>query len=51
MDPWLVTPVERARCIEQFKVLNPIGGFVTGEQAKGFLLQSQLPPAILGQIW
>jgi len=51
MDPWLVTPVERARHVEQFKSLGPMGGFVTGDQAKGFLLQSQLPPPILGQIW
>jgi len=51
MDPWVVTQMERARHMEQFKALNPQAGFVTGEQARGFLLQSGLPPAILAQIW
>lgn len=51
MDPWIIAPVERARHIEQFKALNPVAGFIVGDQAKGFLLQSQLPPIVLGQIW
>ncbi|XP_021964596.1 intersectin-2 isoform X1 [Folsomia candida] len=51
MDPWIVVPVERARHIEQFKALGPVGGFITGDQARGFLLQSGLPPPILAQIW
>ncbi|XP_071643999.1 intersectin-1 isoform X4 [Temnothorax longispinosus] len=51
MDPWVIQPRERMRYQEQFDSLKPINGIVTGEQAKGFLLRSQLPPAILGQIW
>lgn len=51
MDPWVIQPRERMRYQEQFDSLNPINGVVTGEQAKGFLLRSQLPPPILGQIW
>ncbi|XP_070527268.1 intersectin-1 isoform X5 [Cardiocondyla obscurior] len=51
MDPWVIQPRERMRYQEQFDSLNPINGIVTGEQAKGFLLRSQLPPPILGQIW
>ncbi|XP_033230304.1 intersectin-1 isoform X3 [Belonocnema kinseyi] len=51
LDPWVIQPRERARYQEQFESLKPINGVVTGEQAKGFLLQSQLPPLILGQIW
>lgn len=51
MDPWVVTPVERARHIDQFRALNPIDGVITGVQAKGLLLQSGLPPPVLGQIW
>lgn len=51
MDPWVIQPRERTRYQEQFDSLNPINGIVTGEQAKGFLLRSQLQPAILGQIW
>lgn len=51
-DPlWMIQAKERARYEEQFKSLNPENGVVTGEQAKGFFLQSQLPPNILGQIW
>ncbi|XP_071567656.1 intersectin-1 isoform X11 [Temnothorax nylanderi] len=51
MDPWVIQPRERMRYQEQFDSLKPINGIVTGEQAKGFLLRSQLSPPILGQIW
>ncbi|KRJ98828.1 intersectin-2 isoform X2 [Drosophila yakuba] len=51
VDAWAVTPRERLKYQEQFKALQPQTGFVTGAQAKGFFLQSQLPPLILGQIW
>nr|XP_012216614.1 PREDICTED: intersectin-1 isoform X3 [Linepithema humile] len=51
VDPWAIQPRERLRYQEQFESLQPINGIVTGEQAKGFLLRSQLPPATLGQIW
>ncbi|KAJ8682751.1 hypothetical protein QAD02_018543 [Eretmocerus hayati] len=50
-DPWVVQPHERARYQQQFDSLKPINGVITGVQAKDFLLQSQLPPAVLGQIW
>lgn len=50
-DPWVILARERVRYEEQFKSLKPINGVVTGDQAKGFFLQSQLPPPILGQIW
>ncbi|XP_025153688.1 intersectin-2 isoform X3 [Harpegnathos saltator] len=51
IDPWAIQPRERMRYQEQFDSLKPINGIVTGEQAKGFLLRSQLQPTILGQIW
>nr|NP_001246118.1 dynamin associated protein 160, isoform D [Drosophila melanogaster]AFH03792.1 dynamin associated protein 160, isoform D [Drosophila melanogaster] len=51
VDAWAVTPRERLKYQEQFRALQPQAGFVTGAQAKGFFLQSQLPPLILGQIW
>nr|CAD7202293.1 unnamed protein product [Timema douglasi] len=51
MDPWAIQPRERARYEEQFRALQPVNGIVTGDQVKGFLLQSQLPPQILGHIW
>ncbi|KAF5294447.1 hypothetical protein FQR65_LT01573 [Abscondita terminalis] len=50
-DPWVVVARERTRYEDQFRNLKPIDGIITGEQAKGFLLQSQLPPMVLGQIW
>ncbi|KAM7354142.1 dynamin associated protein 160 isoform 4-T4 [Cochliomyia hominivorax] len=50
-DPWVITQREKLKYQEQFKALQPQNGFVTGAQAKGFFLQSQLPPLILGQIW
>ncbi|KAH8269293.1 hypothetical protein KR018_001783 [Drosophila ironensis] len=51
VDAWAVTQRERLKYQEQFKALQPQAGFVTGAQAKGFFLQSQLPPLVLGQIW
>ncbi|XP_054264037.1 intersectin-1 isoform X2 [Macrosteles quadrilineatus] len=51
MDPFVITPPERARFESQFNALRPINGIVTGDQAKGFFLQSQLPMPILGAIW
>lgn len=50
-DPWVITSRERVRYTDQFKSLQPINGIVTGAQAKGLFLQSQLPPLVLGQIW
>lgn len=51
VDPWVITQKERFKYTEQFNTLQPVNGIVTGAQAKGFLLQSQLPPLVLGQIW
>lgn len=51
MDPFTILPQERARYVEQFNSLKPQGGFISGEKAKGFFLQSQLPPITLGHIW
>ncbi|XP_030749114.1 intersectin-1 isoform X3 [Sitophilus oryzae] len=50
-DPWVIQARERARYEEQFKSLKPNNGIITGDQAKGYLLQSQLPPVVLGRIW
>uniref|UniRef100_A0A3Q3WIF9 Intersectin-1 n=1 Tax=Mola mola TaxID=94237 RepID=A0A3Q3WIF9_MOLML len=37
---------------QQFHSLSPTaGGYITGDQAKNFFLQSGLPPPILAQIW
>ncbi|KAK0182732.1 hypothetical protein PV327_000835 [Microctonus hyperodae] len=51
LDPWVIQPRERLHYKDQFEALKPIGGIVTGDQVKGFLLRSQLPPPVLGQIW
>jgi intersectin len=51
MDPWVVTPQEWTRFCTHFQALKPVAGVITGEQAKGFLLQSRLPPLVLGAIW
>ncbi|XP_034474996.1 intersectin-1-like isoform X2 [Drosophila innubila] len=51
VDAWAVTQREKLKYQEQFRALQPQAGFITGAQAKGFFLQSQLPPLILGQIW
>lgn len=51
MDPWVITPQERARFESQFQGLKPINGIITGDQAKGFFMLSQLPLPVLGAIW
>lgn len=51
VDPFVVTPRDRAKYVEQFKALNPVNNVVTGLQARGFFLQSQLPGPVLGEIW
>lgn len=50
-DPFVITSRERAKYMDQFESLKPTNGFITGQQARGFFLQSQLPPIILGAIW
>lgn len=50
-DPWVITPRERAKYLEQFRALKPLNEIVTGAQAREFFLQSQLPPLTLGEIW
>uniref|UniRef100_A0A673BW74 Intersectin 1 (SH3 domain protein) n=1 Tax=Sphaeramia orbicularis TaxID=375764 RepID=A0A673BW74_9TELE len=42
----------RAKHDQQFHSLSPTaGGYITGDQARNFFLQSGLPPPILAQIW
>ncbi|XP_075994783.1 intersectin-2-like [Genypterus blacodes] len=48
---WVVTPEERAKHDKQFESLVPVLGFVSGEQARKFFLQSGLPPSVLAEIW
>ncbi|XP_054653972.1 intersectin-1 isoform X5 [Dunckerocampus dactyliophorus] len=51
-DMFLISVDERAKHDQQFHSLSPTaGGYITGDQAKNFFLQSGLPPPILAQIW
>ncbi|KAK6490049.1 intersectin-2 isoform X1 [Huso huso] len=48
---WAITPEERSKHDKQFNSLLPVMGFVTGDQARRFFLQSGLPAAVLAEIW
>ncbi|XP_069000257.1 intersectin-1 isoform X2 [Embiotoca jacksoni] len=51
-DVFLISADERAKHDQQFHSLSPTaGGYITGDQARNFFLQSGLPPPILAQIW
>ncbi|XP_052090009.1 intersectin-1-like isoform X1 [Mytilus californianus] len=50
-DAWRISGEERMKHDSQFFQLKPVNGFITGEQAKGFFMQSGLPTPMLGQIW
>lgn len=50
-EAWRISGEDRAKHDAQFFTLKPVNGFITGEQARGFFMQSGLPTAILGQIW
>lgn len=51
-DTWVISVDERAKHDQQFHSLTPTpAGFITGDQARNFFLQSGLPAPILAQIW
>ncbi|XP_013878187.1 intersectin-1 [Austrofundulus limnaeus] len=51
-DVFQISADERAKHDQQFHSLSPTaGGYITGDQARNFFLQSGLPPPILAQIW
>ncbi|XP_071393167.1 intersectin-1 [Centroberyx affinis] len=51
-DVFLISVDERAKHDQQFHSLAPTAaGYITGDQARNFFLQSGLPPPILAQIW
>ncbi|XP_076159733.1 intersectin-1 isoform X1 [Alosa pseudoharengus] len=51
-DTWVISVDERVKHDQQFHSLAPTpAGFITGDQARNFFLQSGLPPPILAQIW
>ncbi|XP_072513899.1 intersectin-1 isoform X2 [Salminus brasiliensis] len=52
LDTWVISVDERAKHDQQFHTLTPTpAGFITGDQAKNFFLQSGLPAPVLAQIW
>ncbi|XP_078107424.1 LOW QUALITY PROTEIN: intersectin-2-like [Sander vitreus] len=48
---WAITPEERVKHDQKFDTLSPSMGYVSGEQARKFLLQSGLPASVLAEIW
>ncbi|CAD5227122.1 unnamed protein product [Bursaphelenchus xylophilus] len=50
-NPWVVTSLEFQQNEIQFITLKPTDGFLNGEQARGFMLKSGLPPNVLAQVW
>ncbi|XP_077336073.1 intersectin-1 isoform X1 [Lithobates pipiens] len=51
LDIWAITVEERAKHDQQFHGLQPTSGYITGDQARNFFLQSGLHPPVLAQIW
>ncbi|XP_041439354.1 intersectin-1-like isoform X3 [Xenopus laevis] len=51
LDIWAITVEERSKHDQQFHGLMPTAGYITGDQARNFFLQSGLPQPVLAQIW
>ncbi|ROL51010.1 Intersectin-2 [Anabarilius grahami] len=48
---WAITPEERGKHDKQFDSLAPTLGYLSGDQARKFFVQSGLPTAVLADIW
>ncbi|XP_078503832.1 intersectin-2 isoform X6 [Lissotriton helveticus] len=48
---WTITTEERSKHDKQFDSLKPVGGYITGDQARNFFLQSGLAAPVLAEIW
>uniref|UniRef100_A0A3B3HY50 EH domain-containing protein n=1 Tax=Oryzias latipes TaxID=8090 RepID=A0A3B3HY50_ORYLA len=44
---WAISPEERGKHDQKFDTLSPSMGYITGEQARTFFLQSGLPAQVL----
>ncbi|XP_052327673.1 intersectin-2-like isoform X4 [Oncorhynchus keta] len=51
VNMWNISPEERLKHDKQFNSLTPVLGYISGEQASQFFLQSGLPPSVLAEIW
>jgi hypothetical protein len=49
-SPFIISHPEFQQFEIQFIALKPVDGFLTGDQARNFFIQSGLPPPILGQV-
>uniref|UniRef100_A0A8C5GW75 Intersectin-2-like n=1 Tax=Gouania willdenowi TaxID=441366 RepID=A0A8C5GW75_GOUWI len=48
---WAISPEERNKHDQKFDTLSPLHGYVSGDQARKFFLQSGLPASVLAEIW
>ncbi|KAG7279129.1 hypothetical protein CRUP_022324, partial [Coryphaenoides rupestris] len=48
---WAISPEERNKHDQKFDTLLPAMGYISGEQARKFFLQSGLPGSVLAEIW
>ncbi|KAK2096402.1 Intersectin-2 [Saguinus oedipus] len=48
---WAITSEERTKHDRQFDNLKPSGGYITGDRAHNFFLQSGLPAPVIAEIW
>uniref|UniRef100_A0A8K9UVM2 Intersectin 2b n=1 Tax=Oncorhynchus mykiss TaxID=8022 RepID=A0A8K9UVM2_ONCMY len=51
LSVWAISPEERNKHDKQFDTLSPTMGYVSGERARKFFLQSGLPSSVLAEIW
>lgn len=48
---FIISPEMKAKYEAQFKKLCPTGDYLSGDQVKGIMLQSGLPPMVLAAVW
>ncbi|XP_052351815.1 intersectin-2-like [Oncorhynchus keta] len=51
LSVWAISPEERKKHDKQFDTLSPTMGYISGERARKFFLQSGLPSSVLAEIW
>ncbi|XP_042181126.1 intersectin-2b [Oncorhynchus tshawytscha] len=51
LSVWAISPEERNKHDKQFDTLSPTMGYISGERARKFFLQSGLPSSVLAEIW
>lgn len=51
VDSWAIAGPEKAKWDQLFETLGPSGGLLSGERAKGVMMNYNLPVELLGKIW